>query len=83
MTTFVVKVDEGREDPSPTLSRPISARQRNAIKWRFAGMPMNAQHLMLASQLRFFRGSGPVLLENAIFCDYSGGGGGPDLDLFV
>ena len=44
LTTFVFKVDEGREDPSPTLSGPSSARQRNAIKWRFAGMPMNAPH---------------------------------------
>ena len=25
------QVDEGREDPSPTLSRPSLARQRNAI----------------------------------------------------
>ena len=28
------KVDEGREDPSPTISGPSSARQRNAI-WAF------------------------------------------------
>ena len=41
---FFFKVDEGRENPSPTLSGPSSARQRNAIEWRFAGMPMNAQH---------------------------------------
>ena len=39
-----LKVDEGREDPSPTLSGPSSARQRTGINWRFAGMPMNAQH---------------------------------------
>ena len=71
LTTFVFKVDEGREDPSPTLSGPSSARQRNAIKWRFAGM----QHWMLASQLRFFSGSGHVLLENPILCDFSGGSG--------
>ena len=36
--------DEGREDPSTTKSGPLSARQRNAIKWRFAGVPMMAQH---------------------------------------
>ena len=83
LKTFVFKVDEGREDPSPTLSGPSSARQRNAIKWRFAGMPMNAQHWMLASQLRFFSWSGHVLLENPIFCDFSGGGGGPNLDLHM
>ena len=38
---------EGREDPSTTISGPSSARQRNAIKWRFAGVPMMAQHCML------------------------------------
>ena len=37
-------VDEGREDPSTTISGSSSARQRNAIKWRFAGVPMMAQH---------------------------------------
>ena len=36
---------------------------------------------MLASQLRFFRGPGPVLLENPIyFFFFFLGGGGPDLD---
>ena len=30
MTTFVFKVDGGREDPCPTLIGPSSARQRNA-----------------------------------------------------
>ena len=44
LTTFVFIVDKEREHPSATLSGPSSARQRNAIKWRFAGMPMNAQH---------------------------------------
>ena len=43
LTTFFL-VDEGREDPSATLSGPSSARQRNAIKWRFAGVSMMAQH---------------------------------------
>ena len=32
LTTFVFKVDRGREDPSPTLSGPSSARQRNAFE---------------------------------------------------
>ena len=72
---FVFKVDEGREDLSPTLSGPSSARQRNAIKWPFACMTMNAPHWMLASQLRFFRGSGPVLLESPIFLWFFRGGG--------
>ena len=73
------KVDEGREDLSPTWSGPSSARLRNTIKWRFAGMSMNAQHWMLALQLRFFRGSGPVLLEKPVFWWFFRGGG-PDLD---
>ena len=33
---------------------------------------------MLASQMRFFRGSGPVLLENPLFFVIVQGGGGPD-----
>ena len=39
-------VDDEREDPSTTISGPYSARQRNAIKWRFTGVPvtMMAQH---------------------------------------
>ena len=37
-------VDEGREDPSTSISGPSSAYKQNAIKWRFAGMPMMAQH---------------------------------------
>ena len=34
--------DEGREDPSTTLSGPSSACLGNAIVWRFAGGPMMA-----------------------------------------
>ena len=41
---FFFLVDESREDPSTTISGPSEARQRNAIKWRFAGMPLMAQH---------------------------------------
>ena len=37
-------VGEGREDPNTTISGPASVRQRNAIKWCFAGVPMMAQH---------------------------------------
>ena len=37
-------VDEGRENPITIISGPSSVRQRNAIKWRFAGVPMIAQH---------------------------------------
>ena len=44
LTTFFL-VDEGREDPSNTISGPSKARQLNAIiKWRFAGVPMMAQY---------------------------------------
>ena len=37
-------VNERREDPSTIISWPLSARQRNAIKWRFAGVLVIAQH---------------------------------------
>ena len=37
-----------RYDPNTTISGPSSARQRNAIKWRFSGGPMIALHGMLA-----------------------------------
>ena len=40
---FFFLVDEGRENPSTTISGPSSARQQNAIKWRFAGVLMIAQ----------------------------------------
>ena len=36
--------DEGREDLSTIISGPSLARQRNAIKWRFAGVPIMTQH---------------------------------------
>ena len=36
--------NEGNEDPNNTKCGPSLARQRNAIKWRFAGGPMMAQH---------------------------------------
>ena len=42
--TKFFKVDEGREDSSATISRLSLTRQRNAINWRFAGVPMMAQH---------------------------------------
>ena len=37
-------VYEGREDPNTTLSGSSSAHQRNAIYWRFDGVPMMAQY---------------------------------------
>ena len=57
--TMFFLVDEGREDPSTTISGPSSA-----FRWRADDGPtMNAGLVAL----RFFRGSGPVLLENPIF----------------
>ena len=41
---LVFLVDEGRKDPNNAKSGPSLARQRNAIKWHFAGGPMMAQH---------------------------------------
>ena len=45
---YVFLVDEGREDPNTTISRPSSAASKMPFKWRFAGMPMIAQHWMSA-----------------------------------
>ena len=42
LTFFLV--DAKREDPNTTISGPSSAQQQNAIKWRFAGVPIIAQH---------------------------------------
>ena len=38
------KLMRGAKDPNTTISGPSSDRQGNAIKWRFAGVPMMAQH---------------------------------------
>ena len=76
MTTFVLKVDEGREDPSPTLSGPSSARQRNAIKWRLAGTPINAQLRSCDFQgIRTCIARKPYIF--VIFFFGGGGGSGP------
>ena len=40
----VFLVDEGKGGSNTTMNGPSSARQRNAIKWRFAGVPMMTQH---------------------------------------
>ena len=50
--------------------RPAS---ETPFKWRFAGVPVMAQHWMPACH---FRGSGQVLLGNHNFCHFSGAGGG-------
>ena len=41
---WVFLVGEGREVHNTTLSGPSTARQRNANKWRFAGVLMMVQH---------------------------------------
>ena len=61
-------VDEGREDPSTTISGPSSAHQQNAIMafpWRADDGPTLNAGLVAA----IFRGSGTVLLENSICLD--------------
>ena len=40
----VVLVHEWKEDLHTIVSGPSSAHQRNAMPWRFAGVPMMAQH---------------------------------------
>ena len=46
--SFIFLVDERSKDLNTTISGLSPARQRNAIKWRFAGVPLMAQRLMLA-----------------------------------
>ena len=65
---FFFLVDEVREDPNITISRPSLACQRNTIeiafRWRANDGPKLNAGLVA---LRFFRGSRPVLLRNSIF----------------
>ena len=44
LKTILFYFYEGREDPSTTICGQSLARQRNAIKWRFAGVPMMTQY---------------------------------------
>ena len=48
-------VDEGRYDPNTTISGSSSARQRNDIKWRFAGVPLMNIECWLGSFMIFQR----------------------------
>ena len=59
---------EGREDPNTTIISP----PQMAFRWRGDDGPILNAGLVA---LRFFRGSGPLLLINHDFCDFSGGGG--------
>ena len=40
----VFLVDEGKKDSNTFLSGPSSAPRNTPLKWRFAGVPMLAQH---------------------------------------
>ena len=86
MTTYVFKIDEGREDQSPTLSGPSSARQRNANKRRFAGMTTHDEcpTLNAGFAAAIFQGIRTCIARKhyiyVIFQGGGGGGGGPDLD---
>ena len=74
---FFFLVDEGIEDPSTALIGPSSVRQRNAVKWRFAGVPMIAHHGMLAWQLcDFKRIQTSISKKPYIFVIFQGGGVG-------
>ena len=47
LTTFFVVVflvDEGREDPNTTKVGHHRPASETSFKWRFAGLPMMAQH---------------------------------------
>ena len=71
---FTFLVDLEREDPTTTLSGPLSARQQNAIQMAFRCQADGGPTLNAGLVAAIFRGSGPVLLENPIFCDFSEGG---------
>ena len=67
-------VDEGRETKNHCkqgIISPPAKRHEMAFRWRADDGPTLNAGLVAA----IFRGSGPVLLENPIFCDFSGGGG--------
>ena len=73
-------IDDGSEDLNTTISGPSPARQQIAIRmlfeWRFAGVPMMAQHRTLTwlhGSNELFRESGPVLLRNPIFLFFRDG----------
>ena len=62
------KLIRGERNTITTISRPSSARLRNAIKmairwWADGGPTLNAG----LYTLEFYRGSGPILLRNPIF----------------
>ena len=59
--------------------RAIMARQRNAIKWRFPGVPMMAQHWMLVwYSSTIFQGIRTCIARKPYIFVIFQGGGGPD-----
>ena len=73
----VCLVVERREDPNTTICGPTSARQRNAIKWRFACVPLVAQHCWLGSLVLFQEIRTTIAMKPYIPVILQGGG---DLD---
>ena len=45
---YFFSIDEGREYQNTTISGPSSAASETPFKWRFAGVTMMTQQLMLA-----------------------------------
>ena len=75
---FLFAFVQEREDPNSTKRGSSSARQRNTIKMAFHSRANGGPTLIAGFlALWFFRGSGPVLIRNQIFCNFSGGGSGP------
>ena len=56
MTAFIFLVDERRDGPNTTKSRPSSARQRNAIEMA----------------VRWRADDGPTLNSGLVVCDFQG-----------
>ena len=61
-----VLVDKGEEDTNTAINGPSSARQRNAMAFRWRAVDGPSLNAGLVA-LWFFRGSGPVLQRNPIF----------------
>ena len=70
---FFFLVDEGREDPSTTISGPSSARQRNAVSLACDDGPTLNAALVAA----IFQGNRTCIARKPswYFCDFSGGRG--------
>ena len=74
----------GGDDPITSFSRPSSACKRNAIKWRFACVPIMADIECWLGSFTILRGSGPVLLKQTYtFGFFQGGSGSPAQSLWI